>query len=182
MSSTIQIRQKIFCCSSPACAFPYACFCLLCPSGNCRAFCVNKPSVDDLLEILLVFDIELIHVFKNGIEGYCFASHKVPQYHNCCRSTKAFWWQGWPEVPSLTFVGISPFFLSFSPDIWTVSQNFLFSFASCHPSPCCISSCKTLWPISTFQSWYKLPRTNETSIAERITQVPVFKKRERNGW
>ena len=38
----------------------------------------------------LFFFPELIHVFKNGIEGYCFGSHRVPQYHNCCCYTKAF--------------------------------------------------------------------------------------------
>lgn len=76
MSSIIQIRRKILCGPAPARLFWHICFCLFCPADNGHAFCIREPAVDDLLEVLLVFDTGLIHVFRNGIDGYLL--HRFP--------------------------------------------------------------------------------------------------------
>jgi len=68
MSSIIQVRQQVICRSNSALVFTNVSTCLLCPAYESCTFCVSKSAANDLLKVLLIFKIELVHLFKNGVE------------------------------------------------------------------------------------------------------------------
>ena len=72
---TIQISQQIVCCSAVAPVrlkiFP----CLFCSSRYSKALSLNEPAVDNLLDVLLIFYVEFVNIFKYSAERDYFSRH-----------------------------------------------------------------------------------------------------------